>query len=234
MIRTLTTAAAAIALLACASAAAAQEPAPASGSWTFVVGAGTDNRSKAISKSDGDAFVWGQARWDSASGFFYVAPSFETVRSSTGSDLELEATAGVRPQFAGFDLDLNAAYKHQVDADPGADADAWEFTADVARSIGPASGRIRLQYSPDGIGATEAWTWAEARLGWDFTDKLYASAAIGRREQDNSVDYTGYDVGVSYALTRNLEADLRWYGTDADVPGEQYTDSLVAGVSLAF
>ncbi len=91
-----------------------------------------------------------------------------------------------------------------------------------------------MQYSPDSTGATEAWTWAEARLGWEFTDKLYASAAIGRREQDNSVDYTGYDIGLNYALTRNLEAELRWYGTDADVPGEQYADSLVAGVSLAF
>lgn len=230
MIRTLTTAAA-VALLAAATPAAAQE-AP-SGSWTFVVGAGTDNRSKAVSKSDGDAFVWGEAEWESASGMFYAGPSFETVRSS-GSEFEVALNAGVRPEFAGFDLDLNVKHKWLVDAAAGADDDAWEFTADVKRSIGPASGRIRLQYSPDGIGATEAWTWAEARLGWDFTDKLYASAAVGRREQDNSVDYTGYDVGLNYALTRNLEAELRWYGTDADVPGEQYADSLVAGVSLAF
>lgn len=234
MIRTLTTAAAATTLLACATAAAAQDPAPPSGSWSFVVGAATDNRSKAASKSDGDPFVWGQAQWTSASGLYYVAPSFETVRSSTGSDLELEASAGVRPQFAGFDFDFSAAYKYQVDADPGADEDAWEVTADMKRSIGPASGRLRLQYSPDAIGAGKAWTWVEARVGWDFTEKLYASAAIGRREQETSVDYTGYDAGISYALTRSLEADLRWYGTDADVPGEQYADSLVAGLSLAF
>lgn len=232
MLRTLTTAASISALLACAAPAVAQDAEP--GSWSFAVGAATDNRSKDASKSDGDPFVWGQARWDSASGMFYAAPSFETVRSATGSELELEATAGVRPQFAGFDFDFSAAYKYQVDADPGADEDAWEFTADMKRSIGPASGRLRLQYSPDAIGAGEAWTWTEAQIGWDFTDRLYASAAIGRREQETSVDYTGYNVGVSYALTRSLEADLRWYGTDADVPGEQYADSLVAGLSFAF
>lgn len=229
MIRTLSTAAA-LALLAAAAPAAAQD---AAGSWTFVVGAATDNRSKAASKSDGDAFVWGEAEWESASGMFYAGPSFETIKSS-GSELEVALNAGVRPEFAGFDLDLNVKHKWQVDANPGADDDSWEFTADVKRSIGPASGRIRLQYSPDSTGATEAWTWIEARLGWDFTDKLYASAAVGRREQENSVDYTGYDVGLNYALTRNLEAELRWYGTDADVPGEQYADSLVAGLSLAF
>ena len=237
MIRTFTTAAApallTCALLAFGTAAAAQDPALPSGSWSFAVGAATDNRSKAVSKSDGEPFVWGQAEWESASGLFYAGPSFETVRSS-GSELEVALNAGVRPEFAGFDFDLNVKHKWLVDADPAADDDAWEFTADMKRSIGPASGRLRLQYSPDAIGAGEAWTWAEAQVGWDFNDRLHASAAIGRREQETSVDYTGYNVGIAYALTRNLEADLRWHGTDAEVPGEQYADRLVAGLSLAF
>lgn len=230
MTRTLTTAAAVTALLACALPAAAQD---APGSWAFAFGAATDNRSKDVSKSHGDAFVWGEAEWESASGLFYAGPSFETVRSS-GSDLEVALDAGVRPQVGGFDLDLNVKHKWLVDATPGADDDAWEFTADARRSIGPASGRLRLQYSPDSTGATEAWTWVEAQVGWDFTHKLSGSAAIGRREQDNSVDYTGYNIGLNYALTRSLEAELRWYGTDAEVPGEQYADTLVAGLSIAF
>lgn len=235
MLRTLTTAAAAAtALLGMAAPATAQDASAPSGDWSFAFGAATDNRSKDASKSDGDAFVWGEAQWSSASGLFYAGPSFETVRSSTGSELELKASAGLRPQVAGFDLDFNAAWKYQVDANPGADNDAWEFTADVKRSIGPASGRLRLQYSPDSIGSTRAWTWVEARVGWDFTDKLQGTASIGRREQDNSVDYTGWNAGFTYALTRNLEAELRYHGTDADVPGEQYADALVAGISFAF
>ena len=232
MLRILTTAVAATALLACAAPAMAQD-AP-SDSWSFAFGAATDNRSKDASKSDGDPFVWGEAEWESASGLFYAGPSFETIRSSTGSELEVKASAGIRPQLAGFDLDFNAAFKYQVDANPGADADAWEFTADVKRSIGPASGRLRLQYSPDSTGSTEAGTWVEARVGWDFTDKLSGTASIGRREQDNSLDYTGWNAGFSYALTRNIEADLRYHATDADVPGEQYADALVAGVTFAF
>ena len=235
MLRTLTTGAVlAAALLAVAAPAAAQNASAPAGDWSFAVGAGTDNRSKEASKSDGDAFVWGEAEWSSASGLFYAGPAFETVRSSTGSELEVKASAGVRPQVAGFDLDLNAAFKYQVGANPGADNESWEFTADVKRSIGPASGRLRLQYSPDSIGSTRAWTWVEARVGWDFTDKLSGTASIGRREQDNSLDYTGWNAGLSYALTRNIEADLRYHATDADVPGEQYADALVAGISFAF
>lgn len=231
MLRTLTTAAAAAtALFACASGAAAQDR----DAWSFALGAATDNRSKDASKSDGDPYVWGQAQWESASGFFYVGPQFETIRSSTGSELEVAISGGIRPEFAGFDFDLNAEHKWHVDADPDTDDNAWEFTADMKRSIGPASGRLRVQYSPDSTGSSKAWTWVALRGGWDFTDKLQGTVEIGRREQENSVDYTGWNAGFTYALTRTLEAELRYHATDADVPGDQYADALVAGISVAF
>ena len=228
MIRTLT-----LALLA-STALAAPAVAQDAGNWTVSFGAATDNRSKDASKSMGDAYVWGQAEWESASGLFYAGPGFETIKSSTGSELELEIGGGYRPQVLGFDIDLNATFKQQLDADPGADDDAWEFTADVKRSIGPASGRVRLQHSPDGTGSTEAWTWVSVRGGWDFSDKLTASAEIGRREQDNSVDYTGWNAGFSYALTRNIEAEVRYHDTDADASNPQYADAVVAGLSFSF
>ena len=232
MLRTLTTALTATGLLAFAPPAAAQD-AP-SGSWAFAVGAATDNRSKGASKSDGEAYVWGEAEWENASGLFYAGGGFQTIKSSSGSDLEVEIGAGLRPEFAGVDLQLNATHKSQIDAVSGYDDNAWELTADVRRSIGPASGRVRFQYSPDGMGGTEAWTWVEARAGWDFTNRLQATAAIGRREQDNSLDYTAWNAGFTYAVTNEIEAELRYYATDAQTPGEQYSDSLVAGISLAF
>lgn len=235
MLRTLTTAAVlATALLTAAAPVAAQDGLSPSGSWSFAVGAATDNRSKGASKTDGEAFVWGEAEWENASGLIYAGSGFQTIQSSSGSDLEVEIGAGVRPEIAGFDVDLNATFKSQIDAASTYDDNAWELTADVKRSIGPASGRVRLQYSPDGMGGTEAWTWVEARLGWDFTNKLEGTATIGRREQDNSLDYTAWNAGLTYALTNNIDADLRYYATDADVPGEQYADGLVAGISLAF
>lgn len=202
--------------------------------WTFDLGAGTDNRSKDASKSDGQAFVWGQAEWSDRDGRFYAGPAFETIRSSNGSRLELQVAAGFRPQVAGFDLDLNAAHKWQVDARPGTDADAWEFTADIERAIGPASARLRLQHSPDGTGSTRAWTWVAGRVGWEMSPRLKATAELGRREQNAAPDYTGWNVGLSFAATRALDLDLRWHDTNADVPGEQYAGALVAGVSLAF
>jgi uncharacterized protein (TIGR02001 family) len=220
-------------LTAVAVPAFAQDAVTPRGDWSFSFGAATDNRSKEASKTDGEAFVWGQGAWESADGMFYGTVGAETIDGG-GSKLESELALGVRPQAAGFDFDLNVAWKNRFDADAGYDADAWEFTADASRSIGPAGARVRLQHSPDGTGSTKAWTWYEARLSWDFTPKLSGSTAIGRREQDNSIDYTGWNVGLSYALTRNLEADLRWHATDADVPGEQYRDALVFELSASF
>jgi len=208
-------------------------PAPSMGSWAFAFGAATDNRSKDASKSDGNPYVFAEAEWTSADGLFYAAPSIETIKAG-GSDAELELAAGFRPEVAGFDLDLKAAYKSRLGADAGYDDDTWEFTGNIKRSIGPAKARLQLQYSPDAAGSTKAFTWIEGRLGWDFTDKLEGTVAIGRREQDNAVDYTGWNAGLTYAVSRNLDFDLRWYDTDADVPGEQYAGALVAGVTVAF
>ncbi len=210
------------------------QDAPVSDPWSFAVGAATDNRSKDASKSAGDPFVYGEAEWESADGFFYAGPSIETIKASTGSELETKTGIGIRPEIAGFDVDLNVAYKWQIDADDGQDDDSWEFTSNVSRSIGPASARLQVQYSPDSTGSTEAFTWVEAQVGWDFDDKLSASAAVGRREQDNSVDYTGWNAGVSYAVTPDLELDLRWFDTNAGDQGEQYEGALVAGVNVFF
>jgi uncharacterized protein (TIGR02001 family) len=204
------------------------------GGWAFEVGAATDYRSKEASKSAGDPYAYAEAEWANGSGLLYVAGAAATVHQSFGSDLELDAIVGVRPQLWGYDLDLNVKARTYPDANPGADDDMIEYTADVARSIGPADGRVRVQHSPDNAGSGRSFTWVEARAGWRFTPKLKASAALGRREQVNNVDYTGWNVGVTYDLTRNLDLDVRWHDTDADTFGEAYEGALVARISASF
>ncbi|RZJ75497.1 MAG: hypothetical protein EON88_36770, partial [Brevundimonas sp.] len=215
----------AVAATAGAPAWAAQTSGP---SWRPTLTAGTDNRSKDASKSGGDPYVAGTLEWNDDSGLFYGGPAFDTIDSSTGSRLEVQAYAGVRPRWAGFQLDLRAAYKQQIDADTGADDDAWEYTANITRAIGPGKARLQYQFTPDTAGAAHGWTWIEARLAWPLARALSGSAAIGRREQQDSVDYTGWNAGVAWTATDRLTLDLRWYGTDARVAGPTYRDELVA------
>lgn len=227
---TLRLAAIAAALILLPGAAAAQS----ADNWSFAVGGGTDNRSKGVSKTQGEAFAYALAEWTTADERFYVSGQAQRVDASNGAQIEIETGAGFRPEVAGFDLNFYAAHKWNPDADAGFDDSAWEFTADVSRSIGPASGRLRVQYSPDAVGATESWTWVEGRAGWRFSPRLATSAAVGRREQENGVDYTAWNVGATYDLTDNVALDVRWYDTSERDRSATYQDALVAVVNLYF
>jgi uncharacterized protein (TIGR02001 family) len=201
--------------------------------WSFELGAGTDNRSKAASKSGNDAYVSAYAAWESADGLIYVSPGFQTIQAG-GSNIETDWIVGYRPEAFGYAFDLNVAYKRRLDVEAGYDADGVELSAEVSRAVGPAQAALLVQYAPDAPGATRSYVWVEAELGWAFTPRLDGSAALGRREQDNGPDYTGWNVGVTYALTDALDLDLRYYDTDAAALDEQYEEALVAKLAYAF
>lgn len=203
--------------------------------WSFTLSVGTDNRSKDASKTEGAPFALGAVEWADDSGLFYVVAEGETIDHSTGSSFEAEVGAGWRPEVAGFELDLNAAHKWYLDAPPGADDDSWEFTADVSRDLtGSVDARLRFQYSPDSAGSARSWTWVELRGRYRIHDRVRLSAAIGRREQVNSRDYTGWNVGAEIELTDWAVLDVHWYDTDVVNPSAQYEEALVAVMNLGF
>ena len=122
------------------------------GHFSFELGAGTDNRSKDASKSGNDGYAFGSATWESADGLFYVGPGFQTIQAG-GSNVEAEFVVGYQPEAFGYRFDFNVAYKNRLDAEAGYDQDAWEITGNASRSIGPASARLQVQYSPDAAGS---------------------------------------------------------------------------------
>lgn len=231
---------AALAAIAFVTPAAAQSAAPEAagspyGDWGVTLTAGTDNRSKMASKSAGDAYGLGLITWADNDGHFYAAAGGEGIQSSGGSDLETQAYLGFKNNIGGgFGVDLRVAYKYQTDSNPGYDDDAFEFTGNLTHNIGPMKGRLQIQYSPDGTGSTEAWTYYEARLAHDFTRQLNGSVAIGRRQQENSLDYTGWNAGVTYKFVRNVALDVRWYDTDGPQTNPTYEDALVATLTTTF
>lgn len=200
--------------------------------WSFETGAGTDNRSKGASKTDGDPYVFGEVQWNAASGF-YADAEFETIDSS-GSDIETELEAGWQFAALGLEFDTSVSHKWRLGADAGQDDAAWEYQFDVMRDLGAVDARLRVEHSPDGLGSTRATTWVETRLRWPVADRLRASATLGRREQDDGPDYTGWNAGLAYGVTETTDLDLRWHGTNAQDLGSQYEDALVASILIAF
>lgn len=223
-------AAAALAIAAPALPAVAQD----ADNFSFSFGGGSDYRSKGASKTQGDPFAYIAAEWQTDNQLFYVAGSAATVRQSIGADTELDVTVGYRPEFAGFSFDVNAMYRWYPDARSGTDDEYWEYTADVSRSIGPVSGRLRVQYSPDNAGGGEEFTWVEGRVGYKINSKLKATAAYGQREQTNALDYSAWNVGVNWAFAGPADLDLRYYDTDADEYGKNYEDAFVAAINFNF
>ncbi len=193
------------------------------------VGVTSDNRSKFASKSGGDPAAFAGVYALTPDGAWYVEGEAETIRDSSGSDAELTFAAGWRPQAFGFDLDLAAARKVRLGARPGADTEAWEFTADAARAAGPFDARLRLQQSPDGAGSSGEWVYYEARLRWDIARRWTLDAQVGTRDYDDDADdYSGVSLGAIYAVTDNLEFDLRLIDTDRT--GEDDDPALVVSL----
>lgn len=219
-----------LALIAAPASALAQD---ATGDWRVNLAVGSDSRSKGTTKSDGDPFALAELGW--ALNDFYVVVEGETLDHSTGAGIEAEVNAGWTPEAAGFAFDFNAAHKWYLDALPGTDDAAWEFTADVSRELTErVDARLRFQYSPDSAGSTRSWTWIEARGRIRIHDRVRLSAAVGRREQVNSQDYTAWNAGAEFEINDWASLDLRWYDTDVANPSTTYEEALVAVLNLGF
>jgi len=202
--------------------------------WTVVFGAATDYRSKGVSKTRGDPYAYLGVEWQSDSQQVYVALDTARVQQSFGSELEVDTTIGWRPEAAGFSFDFSAKYRYHPGADEPADNEHFEFGADVSRSIGPVSGRLRVQYSPDNSGSSGYFTYVEGRLGYRVTPKLRATAAVGHRYTEDAIDYTAWNVGLNYRFSDNVDTDLRWYDTDKNNLGPQFEDAAVFALNFAF
>ncbi len=210
--------------------AAAQE----ADNWNFAFGAATDYRSKGLSKTQGDPYAYAAIEWQSDSQVFYAGLDTARVKQSFGSDQEIGARAGYRPEAWGYSFDFSTLYRYHPGAVSGADNEHWEFGADASRSIGPVSGRLRVQYSPDNSGSSGAFTYVEGRVGYRIEPKLRVTAALGHRYTEDSIDYTAWNAGLNYRVTDNADVDFRWYDTDKRSRGAQFEEAAVLAVNFSF
>lgn len=222
------------AICACAAPAAASAADKAEGvDVSFELGAATEYVSKGVGKSMGEPHAYGTVT--ASNGPAYIKVYATAVEMSKGSDAEILTTVGVTPKAAGLEFDFKGIYRLRPGTDPGVDSTYWEVEADVTKKAGPVATRLRVNYTPNGFAGTkEAW-WIEGQATWKVAAKTKVSAALGRREANGGQDYTAYNIGVRQGLTKNVEADLRWYGTNHgdDLRGE-YRPGLVGSLIVKF
>ena len=168
-----------------------------------------------------------------AIGPLFVGAFYKNVTSPT-ADGEAAFLAGLRHRAGGFDLAISAAYKWNTAARAQADRDCLEFTATASRRFGRVTPRIHLIYSPDDLGGTRASLYAEAGASFSLFAGASVSANVARRSRDGGPDYTAFNAGASYAITRNITAELRYYDTARSRLGVIYEPRLVASARVHF
>ena len=196
------------------------------------LGVASEYVGKGLGKSAGDPSLNGSIRI--SHGDFYGDVSASTAKLSQGSDAEIVTSVGWRPQAAGFAFDLSVVNRDLPGTRAGIDSNFWEYQADASRKFGRVSGRLRVNYTPDGFAATkEAW-WIEAQAATALGPRTKASAAFGVRSADGGADYNAWNLGVKHNLTEQWAADIRWYDTDSHALGDNYDGRLVGALTYAF
>ena len=186
--------------------------------------------SKGIRQSEGVQFV---VRPEMAFGHAYAGLLAKNVTSPV-TDVEAHAFVGYRTRASGFELNASIGYHRQLGVHGPADDDRFEFFVSAARPVGPVTARLSATYSPDDFGATRRSLYLEGGASVTVFRGTSLSANLGRRERSGAPDYTSFNAGVSYAPTRWLNADLRYYDTAQSALGAIYEPRLIGSVRLRF
>ena len=199
---------------------------PAPSAQVSIYSSGT---SKGIAQTDEPQVV---GRGEVALGDVYVAGYLKNVTAPT-SDAEAGAIIGVRKKLSGFNIAVGATLRQAVHSTPGSDKTSLELAASVARPMGRVTPIVSVIYSPDDLGSTERSLYVEGGASYALSKQLSASAAIGRRDRVIGANYTAWNAGVTWAPSRHVSLDARYYDTNG---GSQwpYQPRFVLGGTLGF
>ena len=212
--------AAALATLAAAGAASAQEA-----EFSFNAAVSSDYVFRGFSQTLEEPAV--SAGMDLTWGSLYGGAWVSNVDFGDSTDAEIDFYGGIRGEASGFAFDFGAIGYAYTNVPAGVDYSYVEFKAAASRAVGPATVGAALYVSPDFFGADEEATYAEVNASFTPAEKWTVSSAVGQQWLDVSDDYVTWNAGVSYALTDNLIADVRYH--DTDVENVAIADGRVVG-----
>jgi len=193
-------------------------------SVTYNIGVASDYVFRGVSQTDEGVQLFGGA--DLSSGMFYAGVWASNVDFLDSTDAEIDVYAGITPEAGPVKFDLAALYYGYVNAPSGGDYDFWEFKAAAKVPAGPLTLGAAVFYSPEFFGGIGDATYYEGNVSFSPADKWSVSAALGEQTFDIGGDYSTWNLGVGYAFTDKVAADLRYSATDID--GVDIADDRVA------
>ena len=201
--------------------------------FAFNLAVGSDYVFRGVSQTEQEPAISGGL--DASFGKAYVGAWASNVSFSGEGDTkaEIDIYGGIRPEVAGWALDLGVVGYFYANQPDGADYSYAEVKVAASRAVGPATVGAAVYYSPDFFGASEDQaTYVEANAAFSPADRWTISAAIGRQFVSSDFDYTTWNLGVARQLSDSLALDLRYHDTDehdfGDISGSRAVASLKA------
>ncbi len=149
---------------------------------------------------------------------------------------EVDFYAGVRPTISDTALDLGVLY-YSYTKDKGLTPGAYsyvELKAAASRPVGPGTVGLAVYYSPEFPGATGDAVYYELNGSVPVMKKLTLGGAVGRQQINKGIDYSTWNIGLTYAVTDKLGLDVRYSDTDEHGLGKIYGSRVAVGLKAAF
>lgn len=222
------------ALLAATAALAVSSVAQAADGPSFSanVGVASDYVFRGVSQTNSDPELFGGV--DVSSGPVYAGVWLSNVDFGDSTNLEYDTYIGVKPEVAGFSLDLGVIYYSYLDTPEGSKYGYGEVKAAASRAIGKATVGAAYYYSPDYFGADEKASYIELNGAYPINDTVSITGAIGRQDLDVSTDYNTWNLGAAIAVMPNLSLDVRYWDTSEHDLGSIYDSRFAATLKASF
>jgi uncharacterized protein (TIGR02001 family) len=215
-----------------AGAAAAQDAPQKAFTLSYNLGVASDYVFRGVSQTDENPQVFGGV--DLTAGRFYAGTWASNVDFNDSTDAEIDLYAGFKPTLGPATLDLGVIYYGYVNEPDGADYANTEIKAAASIPAGKGALGAAVFYSPDSFGAADEATYYELNGSYPVADKWSVSGAVGRQTYKGSSDYTTWNLGAAWTLTKTLALDLRYYDTSEHDFGKLYDSRAAATLKAVF
>ena len=220
-----------VASLAMAGAAAAQDSGP---KFAFNVGANNDYVFRGISQTDEDLSVFGGVD-ASFMDIGYAGAWVSNVDFGNGTNFEYDLYAGVKPVAGAITFDLAVIFYGYAGSPNGSNQDYFEGKIAASVPAGPVTLGAAVFYSPEFFGKTGDAVYTEVNFSTAIPDsKFTVNGALGYQQVQGNLDYSTWNVGVGYAFTDTLSADIRYHDTDQHGFGKIYGSRVAGGLKFTF
>ena len=222
------------ALLAATAALAVTSVAQAADGPTFSanVGVASDYVFRGVSQTNGDPEIFGGV--DVAVGQAYAGVWLSHGDFGDSTKVEYDTYAGVKPEIAGFNLDLGVIYYGYTNTPNGTKYGYGEVKAAATRAIGKATVGAAYYYSPDFFGADKTATYVELNGAYAINDTVSVTGAYGHQALDVSKDYNTWNIGAAIAVMPKLSLDVRYWDTSEHDIGSIYESRFAATLKASF